>query len=335
MRIYFSHTESRNGGFSVLGNGIRNALIDAGHELTEENPEVCVTYGIPDKAEEARSKFPNVPLIYYTVWESSIYPETYFESIDKAKPDLVLTATKFTQWTLSRGGVKAEVWHHGIDDRWAFKERKDDGIYTFVHWNAYEWRKGWEIVLGAFLEEFKESEPVKLILKARERDNADYLLPVEVGKDGKLPFVNVEEVLGHISDQAMVELMERVDCGVFPVKGEGWFLPSTECVAQGIPVIMPKCMSMEEQWGSGYLDCGIDGYICASPRYPGYMVMPSLEGVRKQMRYCFEHEKEVRELARKGSEEVYNKYNWRRIIKDLEVYINLAKKNYVSSKQRG
>ena len=332
MRIYFENTESRNGGFSILSAGIRKALVSAGHTLVEDNPEVCLTYGIPDRAESARAKFPNVPLIYYTVWESSMYPEAYFKSIEKSHPDLVLTATEFTKWSLSRGGVKAEVWHHGIDDRWRFKERKDDGIYTFVHWNAYEWRKGWEIVLGAFLEEFGENEPVKLILKARERDNADYLLPVGVDKNGSLPFTNVEEVLGHISDEAMVELMERVDCGVFPVKGEGWFLPATECVAQGIPVIMPNYCSMSEQWGSGYLDCGIDGYICASPRYPGYMIQPSLKGVREKMRYCFENEKEVRELARKGSKEVYNKYNWSRIINDLEAYIILAKKNYVSSK---
>jgi hypothetical protein len=44
------------------------------------------------------------------------------------------------------------------------------------------------------------------------------------------------------------------------------------------------------------------------------------------MRYCFEHEKEVRELAKKGSKEVFKKYNWRKIIKDLEGYINLVVK---------
>jgi glycosyltransferase involved in cell wall biosynthesis len=332
MRIYYSHTESRNGGFSVLGKGIRRELLKAGHELVDSNPEVCLTYGIPDQAEIARKKFPNVPLLYYTVWESSIYPDTYIQAINNAKVDLVLTATKFTQWTLSRAGIDAKVWWHGIDDRWEYKPRRDDGVFTFLHYNAYEWRKGWEIVLGAFLEEFKEDEPVKLILKARERENADYLLPITMDKSESLPFSNVEEILGHISDEAMVDMLERADCGVFPVRGEGWFLPATECVAQGIPVIMPNVCSMSEQWGTGYFDCGIDGYINASPRYPGYMIQPSLKGVRKQMRYCFENEKEVRELAKKGSEEVFKKFDWQKIIRDLEEYIKLAKENYVSNK---
>ena len=326
MRIYFGFTESKNGGFSILANGIKRALLAAGHELVDDRPEVCLTYGIPDKAEEARAKFPKVPLIYYTVWESSRYPEVYVKSIKTSKPDLVLTATEFTKWVLKRDGIKSEVWLHGIDDRWEYKPRRDDGVYTFLHYNAYEWRKGWEIVLGAFLEEFSDNEPVRLILKARERDNADYLLPVGMSKDSPLPMNNVEEILGHISDEAMVDMMERADCGVFPVRGEGFFMPSFECVAQGVPVIMPNIMGMAQQWGSGYFDCGIDGYINASPRYPGYMIMPSLEGVKKQMRYCYEHEQEVRELAKKGSKEVFKKYNWRKIIKDLEGYINLVVK---------
>ena len=324
MRIYFNYTESKNGGFSILGNGIKKALLDAGHQLVEDNPDVCVTYGIPNIPFDARQKFPTTPLLYYTVWESSLYPEMYIKKIKESKIDLVLTASKFTQWVLRRSGIDSKVWHHGIDARWEYKERKDDGVYTFLHYNAYEWRKGWDIALGAFLEEFEESEPVKLILKARERDNADYLLPIGQEKGDKLPFDNVEEILGHISDQAMVDMIEQADCGVFPVKGEGWFLPSMECVAQGIPVIMPNEMSMKEQWGSGYFDCGIDGYICASPRYPGYMIMPSIAGVRKQMRYCFENEMEVRELAKKGSEEVHKKFKWSKIIKDLEGYISLV-----------
>jgi len=326
MRIYFAFTESRNGGFSIMGNGIRRALLAAGHELVDTRPEVCFTYGIPDKAEEAREKFPNTPLLYYTVWESSRYPETYSKAIKNAKVDLVLTATEFTKWVLAREDIDSKVWLHGIDDRWEYKPRRDDGVFTFLHYNAYEWRKGWEIVLGAFLEEFEENEPVKLILKARERENADYLLPITMDKNESLPFSNVEEILGHISDEAMVDMLERADCGVFPVRGEGWFLPSTECVAQGIPVIMPKAMSMAQQWGTGYFDCGIDGYINASPRYPGYMIQPSLKGVREKMRYCYEHEEETKELAKRGSEEVFEKYNWRKIIGDLENYISLVVK---------
>jgi glycosyltransferase involved in cell wall biosynthesis len=325
MRIYFDTTESRNGGFSILSNGIRNGLLKAGHELVQERPDVCFTYGIPDRAVEARKKFPKIPLIYYTVWESSIYPDKYTEAVKEAKVDLVLTAAKFTQWVLKRNGIKSKVWHHGIDDRWEYKERRDDGIFTFLHYNAYEWRKGWEIVLGAFLEEFSREEPVKLILKARERDNAEYIIPIN-SQDNKLPFTNVEEILGHISDEAMVDMLERADCGVFPVRGEGWFLPSMECVAQGIPVIMPNAMAMSEQWGKGYFDCGIDGYICASPRYPGYMIMPSLEGVKKQMRFVYENEKEVRKLAKQGSKDVFKKFNWSKIIGDLEEYISLVVK---------
>lgn len=668
MKIYFSYTNAKNGGYGVIGKGIERELVRAGHVLTEDNPDIVITYGVPNVALDARKKFPNKKMIYYVVWESSKYPDTWESTLKESKPDLVLTATKYTKWVLSRSGIDSEVWNHGIDDRWKYKPRRDDGIFTFLHYNAYEWRKGWEIVLGAFLEEFKESDKVQLILKARERDNADYLIPAGMSKESPLPFRNVKELLGHLTDEEMTEMLEVADCGVFPCftpdneilttdgfksyedikegdevwsfndttgeiekdrinkvilqnydddivefnnkvlnlsvtknhrmyyktlksknwkidradfftkdsktlyrlpisfeykgkrdryidttrwlkgvtnkmhklpekilvsdllyvmgwyisegsfgkgydvnridiaqskhrqsrlkklvrilkgwglsptickdkvsfgsghitnilkecgegavkkripswvfdydkkslkslyesmmlgdgtqgghhesyytiseqlrddfqllclllgystsyvhrhharrkienhwveesydymidirkerltgyfranqantkhykgvvwcvqtnnetvitrkggeivasgncRGEGWFLPATECVAQGIPVIMPNYMGMSEQWGVGYLDCGIDGYINASPRYPGYMIMPSVNGVREKMRWCYEHQEECRKLGKDGSKEVYKKFNWCKIIKELEKYINLT-----------
>lgn len=321
MKIFFNYTNAINGGFGVLSKGIRQGLIDAGHEIVEDNPDICLCYGMPNTLTETRERFPDKKIVYYTVFESSKYPDGWVDVIKKSNPDLVLTASKFNQWVLKRQGVEAKVWHHGLDDRWQYKPRKDDGVFTFIHWNAYEWRKGWEIVLGAFLEEFDVSEPVQLVLKARDRGNGNWLIPQ--GSDG-LVAQNVKEIIGHITDLEMTEMLETADCGVFPVKGEGWFMPSFECVAQGIPVILPKQMAMEEQWGTGYLDCGIDGYINASPRYPGFMIMPSKNGVRKQMRWAYEHQQECRELGEKGSKEVYNKYNWRRIINELESYLSLV-----------
>lgn len=326
MRIATFFTEAKNGGYGILSNGITRGLIKAGHEIVESNPDVVFCYGTPDVTVRARMKYPTLPLVYYTVFESSMYPEEWVKAIKESHVDVLLTATQFTKWTLQRDGLDASILHHGVDDRWVFKPRRDDGVFTFVHWNAFEWRKGWDIVLGAFMEEFKEDEPVKLILKARETDNAKYLY--EKGTNS-LGIPNVEIVIGHLTDERMVDLMEKADCGVFPVKGEGWFINSMECVAQGIPVIMPNRMGMAEQWGKGYIDLDISGYINAAPRYPGFMIMPSLENCKKKMRWAYEHQDECREMGEVGSKEVHKKFNWGKIIKDLEQYLILATKNNV------
>lgn len=329
MRIALEFTIAVNGGYGILSNGLRKGLVKAGHEIVEDNPEIVFCYGTPDVVVRARDRYKNVPLVYYTVFESSRYPEPWIKTIKEQDITLLLTATEYTKWTLSRDGLEAKILHHGVDDRWSYKPRRDDGVFTFIHWNAFEWRKGWDIVLGAFMEEFGEDEPVKLILKARETDNAKYLYQRGTNSLG---IKNVEEIIGHLSDEAMVDMMERADCGVFPVKGEGWFINSMECVAQGIPVIMPNRMGMAEQWGVGYIDLGIKGYINASPRYPGYMIMPSLEDCKKKMRWAYEHQDECKDLGLIGSKQVHERFNWDRIINDLERYLILAKKDYVSKK---
>jgi len=319
MKIYYKHTEAKNGGFGVLGNGIRKALLQKGHKLVEHNPDVVLVYGVPQILMDARKKFPDKKIVYYTVWESSRYPEKWIKMIEISKPDLVLTATKYTQWVLSRDDIKAEVWHHGIDDRWKYKKRKDDGILTFIHYNAFEWRKGWDIALLAFRRQFGDREDVRLILKGRERDARVWIADP---KTDKLGFNNVEEILGHVNDQEMVDMIYRADCGVFPVHGEGWMLPSMECAASGIPVIMSKQMSMTEQWVRGYIDLKIDGWINARPRYSGAMIQPSIRHLQELYKWCDEHQNELGEMGKVASKDIHEKFNWSKITDQLIVHLN-------------
>lgn len=326
MRIDYTFTNAKCGGFGTLGKGILRELKAAGHQITSDHPDILFGYGVPSILDTLRGRNKVSPLVYYTVWESSIYPEDWVKKMKEVGVALVLTATEFTKKSLIRAGWDGpiEVWHHGIDSRWEFKERRDDDVFTFLHYNAYEWRKGWDIVLRAFVEEFSPDENVELIFKARERDYANWLAPPN-DPTIPLPFPHIKELIGFLSDQEMVEMMESADCGVFPVHGEGWFLPATECVAQGIPVIMPNKMAMSEQWNSGCIDLEIDGYINVSPRYPGYMIQPSVEDLKKKMRWCYNNVQTCKELGKKGSEEVHSRFNWKKIIRDLEEHLNSVK----------
>lgn len=321
MRVDFRYTQAKNGGFGVLGKGIEAALLQLGHEVTRNKPDVVMCYGVGQLLQEVGREYgkERPPLVFYTVWESSDYPKDWAEIIKAQNTDLVLTATQFTVNSLKAVGVDAKVWHHGIDTRWRYKPRRDDGLFTFLHYNAYEWRKGWEIVLKAFTEEFAVTEPVRLILKARERGESVWIVPQP---DAGLEHPLITELIGHISDEAMVNMMDTADAGVFPVKGEGWFLPATECAACGIPPILPKHMQLTEQWiDGGYIPLELDGWIHAMPRYPGYMMMPSVDDLRKKMRWCVDNEPTVREMGRRCAREVQRRFNWRKIGKDLEKYL--------------
>lgn len=320
MKIDYKFTDAPNGGFGQLGRGIQRELLKAGHELVDENPDVYIRYGVPDIMQDVPDDH-TIPLVYYTVWESSLYPLDWAQAIKNKKVNLVLTATEFTKNSLSKCGIDAKVWHHGVDPFWQYRKRPDDGIFTFIHWNAYEWRKGWEIVLKAFLEEFRIDEPVRLVMKARERGESVWI--VENPEEGiKHPLI--KEVIGHISNEELVDLIYTADCGVFPVKGEGWFMPSMEFAASGGAVILPKQMGLTEQWiEGGYIDVELEGWINAEPRYPGYMMLVSVDDLRKKMRWAFQNQDRVRMMGRIASKGVHTRFNWSKIIKDLEGYLNL------------
>jgi len=319
MKIDYRYTDAKNGGYGVLGKGIARELSKR-HELASSSPDIVLAYGVPEVLRKAREDYPNGKVIYYGVWESSKYQPEWAEAVKKANPNLVLVSAQYLVKVFAKSGIEAKVWHHGIDERWQFKERLDDGVYTFVHYNAFEWRKGWDLVLKAFLDEFAEDEKVNLILKGREYHDATFAVD-PLTKTIEAP--NVEVLLGHISDEAMVNMLDRADCGVFPVKGEGWFLPATECASCGIPVIMSNKMGMAEQFVEGYIDLEIDGWFNSGHRYPGAMIMPSYADLRKKMRWCKENEDKTRELGRKASENVKKEFNWDKVIREFEELVKI------------
>lgn len=211
IRVKYTHTKSPNGGFSVLGKGIRRMLEnDDRFEVVETSPDMVLTYGMPDLVQNTHT---DKPWIHYVVWESSRFPEDYVKIYKENTPDLILTASKYIRWVLDRDGIESSVWHHGIDDRFEYIDRRDDGVFTFYHYNAGEYRKGWEIVALAFTHEFHVDEPVGLVMKGRELGEMKFAMKQE---EQVFDHPLIETIIGHVSDDKMVELSNVADCFVFP-----------------------------------------------------------------------------------------------------------------------
>ena len=342
LNIAFSHTDAKNGGYGVLANGIAKAIeahpgmslvkrhyVGKEHKdetYSKESPDVVLTYGTPEAYKYARKKYRNKPFIHYSVWESSIYPEAWAELF--ADVDLLLTATKYTQKTIRKAGLNSSVWHHAIDDRFQYREAVDDKVFTFYHYNGYEYRKGTEILLQAFTKEFGVNEPVKLVIKSREIGYASVYRPENkyriLGSEPKLQDIGhplVEEVIGHVSDEKMVELGETADCFVFPAKGEGWGLPPFEAMAMGIVPILPNKGAFTEWFDDeNMIDVEIDGYYNGGLRYPGALFLVSEEDLMKKMRWAYDNQDELKEMGIRGSAGIREKYDWDKIIKDFYQY---------------
>lgn len=350
IKVAYHHTQAPNGGFGILGKQIAKGLSSThffklvylnGQKITDDMPDIIFTYGMPDlykTALEIRKLYKKkIPIVHYFVWESSELPKDFVR--EYKKPDLLITATKYTARQAKKQGLKSKVWHHSVDNRFKYTPRKDDGVFTFLHHNAYEFRKGWELVLQAFVEEFREEEPVKLIMKARERKQSAWLLPKEKRasyeevkwrrehreeylKKASLEIPNIEEIIGHISDEEMVRINDEADCFVFPAKGEGWALPPFEAMAQGIVPIIPNKGCFTEWFDKDtMIEVKTNGYIDTSPRYPGYMFSISLRDLKKKMRWAYEHQEKLKDMGKQGSIKIHKEYNLIKIMKELHQII--------------
>lgn len=362
MKIYFAHTHAKNGGFGILGKGIRTALskMPDVEIVNDENcnfpplqnrsgykripkVDIILTYGMPDLFEYAqalkKAQRGKPVHVHYFVWESSQLPKDFVKIYKQA--DYLLTATKYTAEMAAKQGLKADVWHHGIDERFAFQPRLDDGVYTFLHHNAYEYRKNWDIVLLAFMNEFSIDEPVRLVFKGRERKGGAWIMPempklneqsVKIYREDRKEYFRtfakidhplIDEVLGHISDEEMVALNQKADCFVFPAKGEGWGLPPFEAAAMGIVPIVSQFGAFSEWVDKRYMIAlKPNGFLNTSPRYPGYMHAVGVQQVRRAMRKAFNEQDKQKKQAKAMSESIHEKYNWGRIGRDLVNYLN-------------
>ena len=78
--------------------------------------------------------------------------------------DKIFVPSKFCQKAFLTRGINVKVIPLGYnEEEFYYKRKKDDGVFTFTMYNAFDLRKGWDILFNAFNEEFKKDEKVNLM----------------------------------------------------------------------------------------------------------------------------------------------------------------------------
>jgi len=223
-----------------------------------------------------------------------------------------------------------EVIPYGVSELYKPGEDSTDENYLFLSVNSWTGkandRKGTDVLIKAFDEEFKPEEKVKLILKIStfwETTNQQMYMN------------SIMNLLGHYNENIifnsnytpeseLVSYYQKSDCFVSPTKAESFGLTIINAMACGLPVICTRDNN------SGYMDfCkDTDSVLFIETKgmeqgdrrfYAEGNMQPVIdkESLKKQMRYAFEHRKELRAKSLIISDWIRTMYLWKNTAKQL------------------
>lgn len=267
------------------------------------------------------------------VHEGTRLPEGWTQLINQM--DKIFVPSKATMNMMRWNGVNKpiKVIPHGVNDLYYPVEKPQKSDYIFLSVNSWSGelndRKGTDVLVKAFFEEFKDEPNVKLWLKVstfwqnRPKDfYAKRILEI-VGEQTEQILVNEE----YLPEENIAELYQWADCFVSPTKGEAFGLTILNAKASGLPTVVTKDKN------SGHMDfCERGGNVWINPSgmaqadrrfFAEGNMQPviSVEEVRKSLREALTKREELSRLALKDAEQVKEDYSWKNTAQMIVDYV--------------
>lgn len=273
---------------------------------------------------------------------------TMFET-DGVPPDWVIKCntmdeiwipSQFNIETFAQAGVNREklfVIPGGIDTKMFAADLTpmswpDKKGYNFL--SVFEWmyRKGWDVLLKAYLTEFSKKDDVALILKINtpsfttfenvQRQMAQFINSLRLNMENIPAVILINK---HLTSKEMASLYAACDAFVLPSRGEGWGRPYMEAMATGLPTIGTRWSGQLEFMNdeNSYL---ID--INGLQTVPHNVEMsfyrrhrwakPSVEHTMALMRHIYENRDQAKEKGNIARKEIIEKWSLRKAAEKAE-----------------
>lgn len=282
---------------------------------------------------------PKAPIsIGRTMFETDRIPEDWVYKCNQLSE--IWTPSHFNRETFIASGVVAQKirvipspldfdFYRPQEGREAFRQTHRD-LRSFVFLSIFDWnfRKGWDILVQAFAEEFHPKEDVSLLLKVSRLFKTDPVVEIlrclqRLGRHVS-DVANIQVISGFLSETEVRELYIGSDAFVLPTRGEGWGRPFMEAMAMGLPTIGTR-------WGGNteFMDdqnsflIDIDGLEAVDEEmeyvfYRGHRwARPSVSATRRQMRHVYENYRDAKSRTESARQDLVRKYSSSRIAEQM------------------
>ncbi|SDN59633.1 Glycosyl transferases group 1 [Paenibacillus sp. yr247] len=271
-----------------------------------------------------------------TTFETDRIPSSWVPALNKFNE--VWVQSKFNMTTFTSSGVKVPM--RLIPNFFDFGQFSPAGpdlslpvpeSFKFLSVFDVKERKGYDILLRAFLNEFTPEDQAALVIKIRDSSRTHIIEQcIKAHPKPKKKRPNVY-IIDHMLEPAdIVSLYRACDAFVLPTRGEGWGRPFFEAMLMEMPVIGTNWSGhtdfMHER--NSYL-IDIKGLTQISeyenPLFIGhYWAEPSVEDLQIKMRRVLERKAEAKMRAMAAKQELLQTYNRRetsmKVIREIEKY---------------
>lgn len=180
------------------------------------------------------------PKIAYNVWETTRQPNDFFERLKKF--DQVWVPTEWQKNCTIAQGIsreKVKVVPEAVDVNMFKPSNKtwDDGIFRFLVFGRWEYRKSTKEIIQSFLKTFENVDNVQLLLSV---DNP-FAIDCMSSTEERLEYYGLKsdkiKIINFLTNDEYVEHLQKGNVFVSCARSEGWNLPLIEAMACGTPAI--------------------------------------------------------------------------------------------------
>jgi glycosyltransferase involved in cell wall biosynthesis len=251
-----------------------------------------------------------------TLGETTFVPRERVEAINRTATLLYVPCRQNLE-SFRESGVRVpiKVLHHGIDPaRFPPLARPRTGVepFTFGCFGDLSPRKGVEVLIRAFSDEFAPHEPVRLRLKSWR-----------FGRQLPIDDPRIALHVGFWPPAQLLEFLQQLDACVLPSRGEGFGLCGLEAMATGLPTIATnwsgpvEYLDPSDSFPLAYRLVDAGGIESNMMRYLGEWAEPDEAHLRFLLRWIYEHPAEAAQRGQRAAARVQRDWTWARVARQM------------------
>ena len=247
-------------------------------------------------------QLPTPYTVMMTMFETDKWPQDWVNACNCANQ--VWVPSSWCKESLLASGCESpvSVVPIGIDDtiyKPAPEPKAESSTFTIGYAGAWSLRKGSDLLVKAFLEEFGNSDDVRLLVQSSS------ILSSTIPTDSRITVFAERRTTDEMAD-----FYRSLDLFVMPTRGEGLGLTPLEAMACGVCSAVTDWGGSTDYLGDHSLRIAIDGLESCGGYHgsAGKWAKPSIASIRYCMRWAYEHREDVRRMGEESAE--YVRKNW-------------------------